>query len=83
VIERRVGDGAEKIEGKPTECEGRTSEDGKTSSVHWVRFSFAPPQIAAFGNAALTVILGMSHPQYGHMAVMPAEAREELAKDFD
>jgi energy-coupling factor transporter ATP-binding protein EcfA2 len=75
--------GAEKIEGKPTEYEDRTSEDGKTSSVHWVRFPFTKAQIAAFRNAVGTVILGVSHPQYGHMAVVPAEVREELAKDFD
>jgi len=75
--------GAEKIEGKPTEYEDRTSEDGKTSSVHWVRFPFTKAQIAAFKSAAGTVILGVSHPQYGHMAVVPAEVREELAKDFD
>ena len=75
--------GAEKVEGKPTEYEDRTSEDGKTSSVHWVRFPFTKTQIAAFRNAVGTVILGVSHPQYGHMAVVPAEVREELAKDFD
>jgi hypothetical protein len=75
--------GAEKIQGKPTEYEDRTAEDGKTSSVHWVRFSFASAQIAAFKRGGETVILGMAHPQYGHMAVMPAEVRSELAKDFD
>lgn len=75
--------GAERVEGKPTEYEDRTSEDGKTSSVHWVRFRFTKAQIAAFKSAAGTVILGVSHPQYGHMAVVPAEVREELAKDFD
>jgi hypothetical protein len=68
--------GAEKIQGKPT-------EDGKTSSVHWVRFVFTKAQIAAFKSAAGTVVLGVAHPQYGHMAVVPAEVREELAKDFD
>ena len=42
--------GAEKIEGTPTEYEDRTTEDGKTSSVHWVRFRpfSAKAQIAAF-----------------------------------
>jgi len=74
--------GAEKIDGTPTEYEDRTSEDGKTSSVHWVRFAFTKPQMAAFKRGE-TVILGLSHPQYGHMAVVPAEVREQLAKDFD
>ena len=75
--------GAEKIEGKPTEYEDRTSEDGKTSSVHWVRFPFTKAQIAAFKSAVGKAILGLSHPQYGHMAVVPNDVREELAKDFD
>jgi hypothetical protein len=38
--------------------------------------------MAAFKRAGETVILGLTHPQYGHMAVVPAEVREELAKDF-
>jgi len=75
--------GAEKIQGKPTEYGDRTSEDGKTSSVHWVRFSFTPSQVAAFKATAGSVILGLAHRQYGHMAVVPADVREELAKDFD
>jgi hypothetical protein len=29
------------------------------------------------------VTQGFSHPRYGHMAVLPEEARAELAKDFD
>ena len=75
--------GAEKIAGTPTEYEDRTSEDGKTSSVHWVRFSFTRAQMAAFKRDGETAILGLSHPQYGHMAVVSVEVREELAKDFD
>jgi len=42
--------GAERIEGKPTEYGDRTSQDGKTSSVHWVRFRFTRTQIATFRN---------------------------------
>jgi len=74
--------GAEKITATPTEYEDRTTEDGKTSSVHWVRFSFSKDQIAAFKRDGETVILGSSHPYYGHMAVVPPDTRTELAKDF-
>jgi hypothetical protein len=28
------------------------------------------------------VVLGISHPHYGHMAVLSAETRAALAKDF-
>ena len=75
--------GAERIVATPTEYEDRTNEDGKTSSVHWVRFSFTKQQIAAFRNSTETIVVGLAHPQYGHMAVISAEIREELAKDFD
>jgi len=74
--------GAEKIQAKPTEYKDRTTEDGKTSSVHWVRFSFTKAQISAFRTSD-NVILGVSHPQYGHMAMVPSEVHAELAKDFD
>ena len=33
--------GPARISATPTEYADRTAEDGKTSSVHWVRFSFA------------------------------------------
>ena len=77
----QIGD--DKIEAKPTEYKDRTTEDGKTSSVHWVRFRFTKAQIASFKREGETVILGIAHPQYGHMAMVPAEVRAELAKDFD
>ena len=75
--------GSDRIKAKPTDYEDRTTEVGKTSSVHWVRFAFTKAQIAAFKRENETVILGIAHPQYGHMAVVPAEARAELARDFD
>jgi hypothetical protein len=75
--------GASPIKGTPAEYEDRTTEDGKTSSVHWVRFAFTPAQIAAFKTPSEHVVLGISHDNYGHMAVVPPATRAELAKDFD
>lgn len=72
----------ERIPGQPTEYDDRTTPDGKTSSVHWVRFRFDNDQIAKFKNPAIPVILGVAHAAYGHMAVMPPEVRAELSKDF-
>lgn len=60
----------------------RTTDDGKTSSVHFLRFKLTPPQIAAFKDAAKMVMLGFSHPNYGHLAVISPETRVELAKDL-
>src|SRR5580693_697876 len=42
--------GADVIRATPTEYDDRTSPDGKTSSVHWLRFKLTPPQIARFKN---------------------------------
>jgi hypothetical protein len=75
--------GSMRIAATPTEYEDRTSEDGKTSSVHWVRVSFTREQIAAFKTTSDPVVLGIAHPNYGHMAVVSPEVRAELAKDFD
>jgi hypothetical protein len=72
----------ERIKATPTEYEDRTTPDGKTSSVHWLRFVFTPAQIAKFRSGAGQAVLGFAHPNYGHMAVMPAAVREELAGDF-
>jgi len=61
----------------------RTKEDGKTSSVHFVRFPFAAAQIAAFRKPGARVVIGIDHPNYGHMAVLPEEIRAALAEDFE
>lgn len=74
--------GGERIKGTPTEYEDRTTPDGKTSSVHWLRFVFTPAQIATFRSGEGVAVLGFDHPNYGHMAVIPATVRAELAKDF-
>jgi uncharacterized protein DUF3501 len=72
----------ERIKGTPTEYEDRTTPDGKTSSVHWLRFRFTPQQIAAFKSGSGRAVLEIAHPNYGHMAVIPTAVRAELSKDF-
>jgi len=72
----------ERIAGRPTEYEDRTTPEGKTSSVHWLRFVFTPEQIAKFRDGKGQAVLGFSHPNYSHMAVIPPQVRAELAKDF-
>lgn len=72
--------GGETVRATPTEYDDRTTADGKTSSVHWLRFKLTQEQIARFANER--VVLGVSHPNYGHMAVLNAESRAALAKDF-
>ena len=72
----------ERIPGAPTEYDERTTPDGKTSSVHWLRFVFTPEQISKFSDMSVPAIMGVAHPAYGHMAVIPPEVRSELVKDF-
>ena len=61
----------------------RTSEDGKTSSIHFLRFPFPPADAARFRTAGTRVLLGIEHPAYGHLAVVPEETRAALAEDLD
>src|SRR5258708_5452906 len=68
--------GGDVIRATPTEYDDRTTADGKTSSVHWLRFKLTKEQIARF--AGERVVLGVSHPNYGHMPVRNAYARATL-----
>jgi hypothetical protein len=72
--------GADKVIATPTEYDDRTTPDGKTSSVHWLRFKLSKDQIARF--ATERVVLGLSHRNYGHMAVLGDDTKAALAKDF-
>ena len=74
--------GDDMIHATPTEYDDRTTPDGKTSSVHWLRFKLTREQIKRFRDGSERVVLGLSHPSYGHMAVLTAETRAALAKDF-
>lgn len=72
--------GGETVKATPTEYDDRTTADGKTSSVHWLRFPLSPAQIARFTSDK--VVLGVAHRNYGHMAVLPDDTKSALATDF-
>ena len=74
--------GADTIRGVSEEDQERTRDDGKASSVQFLRFPFTPAAIAAFRGGTGDVVVGFDHPNYGHMAVMPAAVRQALARDF-
>jgi hypothetical protein len=74
--------GGDTVHATPTEYDDRTTPDGKTSSVHWLRFKLTPEQITQFRDPAVRVVLGLSHKNYGHMAVLGTETRAALARDF-
>ncbi|MGZ8408617.1 MAG: DUF3501 family protein [Hyphomicrobium sp.] len=60
----------------------RTTEQGKTSSLHFLKFPFTPEQVKAFRAPDVRVILGISHSRYDHMSAVPQAVRAELAQDF-
>ncbi len=72
--------GGDKIAATSTEYDDRTTADGKTSSVHWLRFKLTREQIARF--VTERVVIGVEHRNYGHMAVLNADTKAALAKDF-
>jgi hypothetical protein len=74
--------GSDAVAGVPDSEQERTREDGKTSSVHFLRFPLSREQIAAFRDPSLQVMVACDDPRYAHLAVLGAEVREELAKDF-
>jgi hypothetical protein len=74
--------GAETIRGVPEDDQERSREDGKASSVQFIRFPFTAAQIDAFKGGQGDAIAGFEHQNYGHMAVMPKATRQALASDF-
>jgi hypothetical protein len=74
--------GSARIAGVPEADMDRTTAEGKASSVQFVHFPFTAEQIAAFRAPGAQVIVGFTHPNYGHMAVLPEPVRAALAQDF-
>ncbi|MEO8114026.1 MAG: DUF3501 family protein [Phenylobacterium sp.] len=74
--------GSERAPGVPEEDVERTREDGKTSSVHFLRFPLTPAQIAVFRDPAVQIMIGCDHEHYAHLAGLTPAARAELSRDF-
>ena len=75
--------GGETIAAVPEADQDRTTAEGKASSVQFVHFPLSPAQIAAFRHPGARLVLGLAHPAYSHMAVLPEPVRAALADDFD
>jgi len=75
--------GGETINGVPEEDVDRTSAAGKASSVQFIHFPFTDAQVAAFRAPEAEIVVGFSHPEYAHMAILPVPVRQALAGDFD
>lgn len=74
--------GGERAAGVPDATRENTTEDGKASSVQFVTFPFTPAQRKLFRQPGTQVLLGIDHPNYGHMAVVPEPVRAALAEDL-
>ena len=74
--------GEDRIRGVPEGDVERTREDGKTSSVHFLRFPLEADQIARFRDPATQILVGCDHEHYSHLAGISPASRAELAKDF-
>jgi hypothetical protein len=78
----RMTVGSDHIPGTPEGDLERSRDDGKTSSVHFLRFTFADEQIAAFRDPRIPVMIGCDDPRYAHLTTLGEAARAELARDF-
>jgi hypothetical protein len=74
--------GSERAMGVPEGDVERTREDGKTSSVHFLRFPLTPEQVARFRDPATQILVGCAHEAYSHLAGLTPATRAELARDF-
>lgn len=75
--------GGEEIAARPEADVERSTEGGRASSVHFLRFPFTRAAIAAFRDPAAEVVLGIGHKAYAHMAIVPENVRAALSEDFD
>ncbi|HEV3175661.1 MAG TPA: DUF3501 family protein [Stellaceae bacterium] len=60
-----------------------TSPDGKASSVQFIKFPLTPAHKEKFRTAGAQVVVGIDHPDYGHMAVMSEPVRQALMRDLE
>jgi hypothetical protein len=76
----RIGEDA--VTGVQDSDHERTREDGKTSSVHFIRFPLSREQVTAFRDPKVQLMVACGDPRYAHLAVLGPEVRAELAKDL-
>jgi hypothetical protein len=74
--------GEERAPGVPEGDVERTREDGKASSVHFLRFPLTAAQIAVFRDPKTAILIGCDHPAYSHLAGLSPATRAELSRDF-
>jgi len=74
--------GGELVKGETERDLEYSTPDGKVSSVLFLHFRFATGQAAKFFAAGTEIAVAVTHPEYSHIAIMPAAVKAELAKDI-
>jgi Protein of unknown function (DUF3501) len=72
----------ERAAGIPDPRRENTSPEGKASAVQFLRFPLTQAQKARFRAPGTEVLVGIDHPNYGHLAMMPEAVRAALAEDL-
>ena len=75
--------GKETIHAKPEDDVDRTTSAGKASSVHFIHFLMNPTQVKTFKRSDTRIVIGIDHPNYGHLAVLPDYIKRELSDDLE
>ena len=71
----------EKSYAQPEQDAERTTEDGKTSSVHFLHFPLSDAQAAAMQDDS-EVRITIEHPHYNYRVVLSPEQKQALAADL-
>lgn len=71
-----------RIYATPTDVEDRTTADGKTSAVHFIRWVFSKDQVIDFKEKNQDIILEITHDFYPHKQIISENLRENLVLDL-
>lgn len=74
--------GGEKIYAVPEQEVERTTEDGKTSAIHFLHFPMTETQKANFKDMQVEALIGIEHGEYGHLAMIAGDTRTALISDL-
>ncbi len=71
------------VKGVPEEDQDRNATPkAEASSVQFIRFPFTAMEIDAFRSERGEIVVGFSHPNYAHMAIMPADGARAARRRF-
>lgn len=72
--------GSHRIAAVPEQDVERTSAAGKASAVHFLHFPLDDAALAAWSDPAAQVMVQITHPNYGHAALLGADTRNYLTR---